>query len=473
MFSIMGKASFPLRRLGLVLGLCWLLSGREAGAQSGTLDLSFDSVQGVGTNGLVYSIAVQNDGKMVVAGDFTTFGGASRTNVARLLSNGLVDNGFSSGSAINSSFSYVNAVAVDHDGKVLVAGSFSSSAGTNMIRLNTNGVLDTTFHVQTDDTINAVTLQQDGSMLVGGFFTLINGVSRGGLARINSNGVVDSLFNPILSGDFGASVFALAIQPDGKIVVGGSFTNVNGGGRTNLARLMLNGTSDTNFSNTRIQGGQFSATVYAVGIDSSTNISAAGDFSLVNSFASSNICRLAGSGMLDSGFSGTSGTDFAVNSLYVQADGKILASGYFTEVNSEPHNYLVRFNSNGGIDADFKPSSEGADAVIYCVTQQPDNKVLIGGGFRSYDGVARYGIARLQNVVQVSAPLLINLALNHGAFSASIMTVNGKSYFLEAKASLEDTNWVSSPAVLGDGTVKTLTDPAASSSHKFYRARVQ
>ncbi len=473
MFSTTGKSLLKVRWPGMAFGVCWLLSGHGVRAQSGTLDLSFDSVQGVGTNGLVYSIAAQNDGKIVVAGDFTTFGGASRTNVARLLPNGLVDNGFSSGSAINSSFSYVNVVAVDHDGKVLVGGSFISSAGTNMIRLNTNGVLDTTFHVQTDDAIYAVAVQQDGSMLVGGFFTLINGVSMSGLARFSSNGIVDPAFNPILSGDFGSSVFALAVQLDGKIVVGGSFTNVNGSGRTNLARLMPNGTSDTNFRNTRIQGGQFSPTVYAVGIDGSTNIIAAGDFSSVNSTPSSNICRFANSGILDSAFSDATGSDFAVNSLYVQPDGKILASGYFTEVNSKPHNYLVRFNLNGDIDPDFKPTAEGADAVIYCVTQQADNKVLIGGGFRSYDGIARYGIARLQNVTQISAPLLMSPSLSHGTFIVSVMTVNGKSYFLEAKSSLEDSNWVSFPAVLGDGTIKTLTDPAATSSHKCYRARVQ
>ena len=107
------------------------------------MDLSFDP--GTGVDSLVYSIAVQTDGKVLIGGDFTTFDGAARTNVARLNSNGSRDATFDPNPGVGESFTYVNAVALQSSGKVLPGGSFTSVGGaprTNLARLNAKGSLD-------------------------------------------------------------------------------------------------------------------------------------------------------------------------------------------------------------------------------------------------------------------------------------------------------------------------------------------
>jgi len=127
---------------------------------------------------------------------------------------------------------------------------------TNFARLNTNGSLDTNFAVLADDAVNSVVLQTNGSILIGGFFTHVNGQSRAGLARLNSGGALDLSFSPSVSGGAPA-VYTLALQGDGRILVGGSFTSVSGTARTNIARLNTDGSLDTSFKPASVGGGPF------------------------------------------------------------------------------------------------------------------------------------------------------------------------------------------------------------------------
>jgi len=208
-------------------------------AQPGTLDLGFNP--GTGVDLSVYSIALQSDGKMVIGGDFSTFSGSVRTNIARLNIGGGLDTNFVPSSAFGTNSPSVNAVVLQADGKVLLGGSFTGAVGTNLFRLNTNGCVDMSFATATDYAVNSVLVQTNGSVVIGGFFTTVGGAPRSGLARLGATAVLDG-FNPILTGAFSA-VYALALQTDGKILIGGSFTNVNGTSTTNLARLNADGQS--------------------------------------------------------------------------------------------------------------------------------------------------------------------------------------------------------------------------------------
>jgi len=306
------------------------------------VDLSFDP--GTGVDSLVYSIAVQTDGKVLIGGDFTTFDGAARTNVARLNSNGSRDATFDPNPGAGESFTYVNAVALQSSGKVLLGGSFTSVGGaprTNLARLNANGSLDGSFTAETDDTITAIAVQTNGAILVGGFFAQAIHTPRIGIARLGVDGVLDATFNPVLGGNPFSTVFALAVQGDGKILVGGWFTSVNGTPTTNLARLNVNGTVDGTLKPVSIAGGQLSSAIYALAVDGQGKVLAGGDFSTVNGAARRNLVRLKSDGTPDAGFSPAAGTDFAVNSIAAQSDAKVLLGGFFTEVNGAARNYIA------------------------------------------------------------------------------------------------------------------------------------
>lgn len=441
-----------------------------AWAQPGDLDTTFDP--GTGVDSLVYSIAVQTNGQILIGGDFTSFDGTSRTNIARLNANGHLDAGFDPGSAIGGSFSYVDAVALQPGGEVLLGGSFTSQVATNLARLKTNGTLDTNFGVQTDDTVNAIVVQTNGAAVLAGFFTEVNGVARSRIARMDTNGVVDADFTPNVAGNPFASIFALALQNDGKIILGGSFISIDSTPSTNIARLTASGSPDPDFKPGSVAGGQLSSAVYAVAVDGEGGILAGGDFSSVDGTARTNLVRLNSDGTLDRNFDPGLGTDSAVNVIVPQSDGKLLIGGYFTSVDGTPRNHIARLNPDGRPDNSFDPKS-GADGVIYSVALQPDGMVLIGGGFASFDDTPRGGIARLQNVISLPAPQLVNPIVSNSVFTVSVATVSGKNYLLQFKDALTDAAWTPLPAIAGDGTIKALVDPAATGRQRLYRVQVE
>ena len=457
---------------------CWLAISMlvvsavplAARAQSGGLDNSFDP--GPGVDQSVYSIAVQVDGNILIGGSFSTFNNAPRTNIARLTSSGGLDTGFDPGGAVGSSFPYLNAVGLQPSGQVLLGGSFTGPISTNLGRLNTNGVVDAGFTFESDDTINALAVQTNGAIVVGGFFSEVDGTPRTGLARLSSDGVPDPVFNPVLQGELFSSVFGLALQKDGKIIVGGLFTNVSGGMTTNLARLNNDGTPDAGFKPVSFGNGQLSLAIYTVAVDGQGRIIAGGDFGTVNGLVRSNLVRFNRDGTVDGTFNAAAGTDSAINSVVTQTDGKVLIGGYFTHVNGTPRNFVARLNSDGSLDTTFDPGS-GPDAVVYALALQADGKLLVGGAFTHFNGAVRGGIARLENVITVPAPEMFGAGLTNGVFGVSVFTVTGKNYVLEYKNAITDTAWTPLSTVAGNGDVVALTDPAATGSQRVYRVQVQ
>jgi uncharacterized delta-60 repeat protein len=188
-------------------------------------------------NGGVRSLVAQADGKIVIGGDFTTVDATSRDRVARLDSDGSLDATFIPPSFDNT----VMEIAQQADGKTVVAGWFTGF----IERLNTDGSLDAAFNPTPDSFLYAVQIQTDGKILIGGEFANVNGSARTLIARLNSDGTLDAGFNPVLSG---SRVENIRVQPDGKILIGGFISLVNGVARNNFARLNADGTLDAAFS---------------------------------------------------------------------------------------------------------------------------------------------------------------------------------------------------------------------------------
>lgn len=210
----------------------------------GSLDATFNPVP----NSLVNAIAVQADGKIVVGGYFTTLGGQVRHKIGRLNADGSVDSAFNPGVQAGDR---IECLAVQADGRILVGGVFSQLGGlpcVNMGRLNPNGSLDTSFHPSPNNSVISMALQSDGRIIVGGWFGLLCGELRSGLGRLNSDGSLDPGFAPMPGG----GVNGVALQNDGKILVGGQFSLLAGSVQPNIGRLMGGGASMQTLSVTSV-----------------------------------------------------------------------------------------------------------------------------------------------------------------------------------------------------------------------------
>jgi uncharacterized delta-60 repeat protein len=175
---------------------------------------------------------VQADGKLVVGGSFSTIGGKPRNRVARLNTDGSLDETFLDPGANGS----VSTLVVQPDGKILVGGFFlmiGEQMQCCIARLNANGTLDATFTANPDNYVEAMALQTDGKIVIGGLFNYVSAVFHEYLARLNADGSLDMTF----TADASNSVQALALQFDGKLIVGGIFSTLGGKPRAGVARL--------------------------------------------------------------------------------------------------------------------------------------------------------------------------------------------------------------------------------------------
>jgi uncharacterized delta-60 repeat protein len=200
-------------------------------APDGTLDPDFNP----GADHQVMTFAVQEDGRILVGGEFTMLGGKARSRLGRLHPDGTVDDSFAPGvgGAVPYNFPQVNCVAIQPDGRILVGGYFTMLAGQRrnyLGRLFPDGSLDLTFDPDISGdgpehyrAVNSLVVRTDGKILVGGVFTAIGGQACTNVARLNADGTVDADFNPGAHAlvSTGALVQALAIQTDGKILMAG------------------------------------------------------------------------------------------------------------------------------------------------------------------------------------------------------------------------------------------------------------
>ncbi|MBU1877335.1 MAG: putative Ig domain-containing protein, partial [Chloroflexi bacterium] len=354
---------------------------------NGALDTSFNP--GTGANNWVDAVAVQTDGKVVIGGLFSTVNGVSRNRIARLNADGTLDTFFNPGTGANA---VVNAVALQADGKVLVGGAFATMDGVarnRIARLDTTGALDTAFDpgAGADDTVWTLAVQADGKVLIGGEFTTVDGTGRNRVARLNGDGTLDVGFDP----GTGASnqVQAVVPQPDGKVLVGGYFTTMDGTGRNRIARLNANGSLDTGFA----PGTGADSAVRAVALQPDGKVIIGGAFATVNGVVRTRIARLDATGMLDVGFDPGTGANDTVVAVAVH-NGKVIVGGYFTSVNGTARNRIARLNDTGTVDTGFNPGT-GADNSVLALAVQPDGKVIIAGNFTTFNGVTRNRIARL------------------------------------------------------------------------------
>jgi uncharacterized delta-60 repeat protein len=191
----------------------------------------------------------------------------------------------------------------------------------------------------------ALAIQPDGKILIGSSFQNVASTPRRGVARLNADGSVDTSFgDPGINGD----VIAIAVQGDGKLLVGGSFTEVDGATRHDLARLNANGTLDASFADPNLD-----AEVWSIAMQGDGKLLIAGDFTTIGGATRKYLARLSSSGVLDASFADAQLCCLPARSVELQADGHVLVGGAFSQAGGVSHFYFARYSSSGVFDAAF------------------------------------------------------------------------------------------------------------------------
>jgi uncharacterized delta-60 repeat protein len=338
---------------------------------------------------------------------------------------GNIDASFNVGTGADNS---VSTIAIQSDGKVIIVGSFTTYNGkaiNRIARLNTDGSLDTNFIVGTgaNGNIGTTAIQSDGKIIIGGFFTSYNGTAINNIARLNADGSLDNNF--VVGTGTNSEVQTSIIQSDGKIIIGGLFTTYNSTARSKIARLNADGTLDATF----IVGAGASDEVDAIAIQSNGKIIIGGAFSKYNGIYSNNIARLNTDGSLDVTFNIGSGAQSDVYTIAIQIDGKIIISGAFLSFNTSAYQvFMARLNIDGSVDAfGVGWPADVADYNISTTVIQSDGKVIIGGLFDDYSGGSVRNIARLSNTIStgiINSAQASDLSIfpnpNNGDFTISL-----------------------------------------------------
>ena len=381
-------------------------------------------------NAFVRSIALQPDGKTIIVGAFSTVNGVNKNYIARLNSNGSLDINFNP-DANSPTYS----VVLQPDGKIIVGGLFTTigpsidAVPRNYIaRINSDGTLDTSFDPNANNAVESIALQPDGKILIAGGFTTIghsiDATPRNRLARLNSDGTLDTSF---IDPNVSDSVYSIVPQPDGKILIGGRFTTVGGTTRNRIARLNSDGTLDTSFN---LNPG---SSVRSIALQPDGKILIGGDFETIGDTTRFKAARLNSDGSLDTSFNPN--VNDSVRSIALQPDGKILIGGSFTKVGGVTRNYIARLNSDGTLDTSFDPNANNA---VESIALQTDGKIIIAGIFTNLGGNTRQHIARIIEYFQSENKdyIIKNKSLSYDEeikISGGIALESGQSLAIEAK----------------------------------------
>jgi len=423
---------------GLLLCILTVLIAAFPARAAGEVDPTFSGYLTNLPGGIVNRILVQPEGKVLAAGNFRFARNLLRAGLVRFSMDGTIDTSFQPPVFYNASGTggTINSLALQPDGKILVGGDFQGANGVakpGMMRLNTDGSIDQTFNVTLNSggTVLDIVVLADGRLLIAGNFTINDaGGNRIGIARLNSNGSLDSIvYQNIVAvskllllsdgrliagsatavrryttdGSFdptygsitlsGGTVQDMYLTTDGKIFVGGSFTVVNSVTMRGLFRTNPEGGVDTGYNST---GTSVSGSVYGITPTPGGKLLIFGAFSQYTAFTRKSAALIDESGVIDQTFNFSQHNyGGPIADMAFLPDGRILVGGQSTAQSTNgAQNALAKINTDGSVDTAFSLPINTSTGAAYVVRVQPDGKVLVGGQFVGAGGLVRGDIAR-------------------------------------------------------------------------------
>jgi uncharacterized delta-60 repeat protein len=355
---------------------------------TGTLDATFADP---GLNSSAFAVALQSDGKVVVAGAFTAADGATRGRLARYDVDGNLDTSFADPALDDTA----RGVAIDSVGRILVCGDFTSAGGqqrAGLARFDTDGSLDATF---ADPNLEfglggglAVAVDSADRVLVAGTFSFAGAseVPRQRLARFTTSGALDTTFaDPGLN----ATARGVAVDSAGRVLVTGNFTTAGGATRSRLARFLPTGVLDTTFVDPNLNG-----TGYAVAVDAADRVLVTGEFTTAGAGDTPQryLARLNTDGTQYPTFANPDSNGFG-RALAVAPDGKILLAGLFSTAGGHVRAKLARYRTDGILDFAFQ--NPELDNNAQGVAVAADGNVIVAGTFQNVGGTPRARLARI------------------------------------------------------------------------------
>lgn len=383
-----------------------------------------------GLSGFIWDIDFQSDGKIILIGSLQSLNGQSVPYITRLNPDGSIDDSFNIGTGLNAEG---RDIEVQPDDKVLVSGFFTEYNGTStpggLIRLNSDGSIDDSFIISTlgnnsnanlieihslssnkiiavsqQNGISVFRLNSDGSfdnsypvntltpdnlgdfdaridddenIFFGGDIIALNGNTTYGFAAIDNSGNRIDNIDAKLGGN--PRINSSAIQDDGKILIGGAIIGVNGVEVNGFTRLNVDGTIDNTFIHDFVTNHDVEIT--SVNVLSNGQILLAGNTSiLTNSEDYQNIIKLNSNGTKDNNFKAS--VSSGVSSIVIQDDNKIVISGNFDLVDNTLRNKLARLNSDGSLDNTYNMNDFVSTTTLLSIDRlvlQSDEKLVLGG----------------------------------------------------------------------------------------------
>jgi uncharacterized delta-60 repeat protein len=447
----------------------------------GTLDTSYQP----SPNNSVTTLAMQSDGKVLVGGNFSAIETTQTTTTiernfaARLNTDGTLDTTFNPDpNGVPSSFIELS------NGNILMGGNFStvdpnfgSTTYTygSLVELNPDGTLDTSYNPSPNGAVDTMVLQPDGKLLVGGAFgaftpnsgtttTVQPSITTGSLARINTDGSIDTTFEPMPNGE----VSAIDLLANGQVLIAGSFNSLQPNGAANptnrffLARLNSNGTVDPSFD-TELNDGANSIITLQDGslfiggaftnIDVGGAVFIGGSFTTIGGTPAPYLARLNADSTVDSTFSANA--DGTVYTLVVEIDSSVIVGGSFAHVGSIARSNVARLDSFGQVDTAFNPS---ANAAVAAVAVQPDGNILLGGAFTTVGGQTAQFLARVSPTGTLDASFT---PLVNGPVDSVVVLPNGQIVIAGSFTGVSGQSVGRIARLNTDGSVDTTFNPNA------------
>jgi uncharacterized delta-60 repeat protein len=393
---------------------------------NGTPDTSFNSggigfqtITSGGNQAYVRAIASQPNGKVLIGGKFDNVNGVYRPKIARLNPDSTVDTSFQTNATPEGNYfslmREVYNIRVQNDGKIIVSGNFqyvvNGATKENLVRLNSDGSIDSTFNlgVAVHDNFgpnnagtNKVALFNDGKLLVGTsrLSSIFNNLTP---LKLTATGAVDASFNPTIHNTANwVHIHDVAIQPDGKILIGGIYVPISlitdpDVTKSFIARLNPDGSVDQTFQAAEDTNKLVSTFALLPG---GKILVVKRDLTTMSQV--STVQRLNSNGSFDSSFNAGTGANGRINAIVTLPSGDIFVGGAFTKFNEQPRQNLARLNPDGKLD----PMSYNVNEEVLGLDVDREGRLLVGGKFTvigtNGENSNRSYMARIIDSAQVS-----------------------------------------------------------------------